>query len=77
MSLFGNKKSKLNCKPTPFLLFPKLVITTNSLVIKQKGRISKRVFQESKTRMCAYQGVRNARFSENLACFSFIINEVR
>ena len=55
---------------------------------KAKERISKRVFQESKarqifrktnisyplirTRMCAYQGVRNVRFSENLACFAFL-----
>ena len=55
---------------------------------KVKGRISKRVFQENKarqifqktnisyplirTRTCAYQGVRNVRFSENLACFVFL-----
>ena len=55
---------------------------------KAKGRISKRVFQEHKahqifrkmnisnplirTRTCAYQGVRNVRFSENLACFVFL-----
>ena len=55
---------------------------------KAKGRISKRVFQESKTRqifrktsisypligtrMCAYQGVRNVRFSGNLMCFVFL-----
>ena len=55
---------------------------------KAKGRISKRVFQENKarqvfrktnisyplirTRTCAYQGVRNVRFSENLACFVFL-----
>ena len=55
---------------------------------KAKGRISKRMFQESKprqifrktnisyslirTRTCAYQGVRNVRFSENLACFVFL-----
>ena len=54
---------------------------------KIKGRISKRVFHENKarqifrktnisyplirTRTCAYQGVRNVRFSENLACFVF------
>ena len=52
---------------------------------KTKGRISKRVFQENKarqifrkanisyplvqTRTCAYQRVKNVRFSENLACF--------
>ena len=50
-----------------------------------KGRISRRMFQENKghqifwktnisyplirTRKCAYQGVRNVRFSKNLACF--------
>ena len=55
---------------------------------KAKGQISKRVFQENKacqifrkmnisyplirTRMCAYQGVRNVRFSENLASFVFL-----
>ena len=53
---------------------------------KAKGRISKRVLQESKsgqifqktniylapdTHMCAYQGLRNVRFSENLAWFAF------
>ena len=52
---------------------------------KAKGRISKWVFQENKARQifrktnisnplirirtCAYQGVRNISFSENLACF--------
>ena len=55
---------------------------------KAKGRMSKRVFQENKarqifrktnisyplirTRTCVYQGVRNVRFSENLACFVFL-----
>ena len=47
---------------------------------KAKGRISKRVFQENKARQlfrknkrtCAYQGVRNVRFSENLSCFVFL-----
>ena len=55
---------------------------------KTKGRISKRVFQENKARQifwktnisyplkstdtCGYQGVRNVRFSENLACFVFL-----
>ena len=54
----------------------------------KKGQISKRVFQENKahqifrktnisyplirTRTCAYQGVRNVRFSENLTCFVFL-----
>ena len=55
---------------------------------KAKGRILKRVFQENKarqifqktnvsyplirTRTCMYQGVRNVRFPENLACFVFL-----
>ena len=55
---------------------------------KAKGWISKRVFQENKarqifpktkisyplisTRTCAYQRVRNVRYSENLACFVFL-----
>ena len=53
---------------------------------KPKGQISKWVFEENKARQifwktnipdslicaCAYQGVRNVRFSENLACFVFL-----
>ena len=55
---------------------------------KAKGRISKRVFQESKARQnfrktiisyplirtstSAHQGVRNVCFSEILACFAFL-----
>ena len=55
---------------------------------KAKGRISKRVLQEHKssqifrkteiftplicTYKCAYQGVRNVRFSENLASFVMV-----
>ena len=55
---------------------------------KSKVKISKRVFQENKalqifrktsisyplirTRTCAYQELRNNRFSENLACFVFL-----
>ena len=54
---------------------------------KTKGQISKRVLQENKARQisrktnipyplihkrtCAYQGVRNVHFSENLVCFVF------
>ena len=53
-----------------------------------KGRISKWAFRENKarqtfrktkisyplicTRTCAYQGVRNVRFSKNLTCFVFL-----
>ena len=55
---------------------------------KAKAWISKRVLQENKARQvfrktdisyplirsctCAYQGVRNVRFSENLTCFAFL-----
>ena len=45
---------------------------------KVNGRISKRVFQENKTRQIyrktniSYQGVRNVCFSENLTCFVFL-----
>ena len=57
---------------------------------KAKGQISKPVFQENKVRQifpktsisyhpirartCAYQGVKNAGFSENSACFVFLKN---
>ena len=63
-------------------------LTASLVGNKAKGRISKQVFQENKarqifrktnisyllirTRTCAYQGVRNVRFSENLACFVFL-----
>ena len=59
---------------------------------KAKGRISKQVLIENKarqvfrktnisyplirTRICAYQGVRNVRFSEYLACFFFLVTPV-
>ena len=39
-------------------------------VIRQKGESW--VFQENKARTCAYQGVRNFRFSENLVSFVFL-----
>ena len=53
---------------------------------KAKGRISKRVLKENKARQvfriknisyplirtCVYQGVKNVRFRENLACFVFL-----
>ena len=55
---------------------------------KVKGRISKRLLQKNKAhqifrltnisypliriRTCAYQGVRNVRFSKNLVCFVFL-----
>ena len=66
----------------PFSIDMKLDIVGN----KAKGRISKRVFQEVKARQIfrkmnisyplirtrTYQGVRNVRFSESLACFVFL-----
>ena len=63
-------------------------VTSHFVGNKARGGISKRVLQENKerqifrktnisyplirTRTCAYQGVRNVRFSENLACFVFL-----
>ena len=60
---------------------------------KASGQISKRVLQENKarqilrktnityplirTRTCAYQMVRNVRFSENLTCFVFSNTHLR
>ena len=65
-----------------------LTLRENSKIVcnKTKERNSKRVFQENKAcqifrkanlsypliRTCAYQGVRNVRFLENLACFVFL-----
>ena len=43
------------------------------------GRIDERVYTKKfswsviRSCTCAYQGVRNVRFSENLACFVFLI----
>ena len=66
-----------------WLKISKVVIRRDCVGNKAKGRISKRVFQESKARqifrktnisypLCAYQGVRNIRFSEIVACFVFL-----
>ena len=68
---------------------PKTVFVGN----KAKRRISTRVFQETKAhqifrkintyyplirrRICAYQGVRNVHFSENLVCFGFLKHPFR
>ena len=54
-----------------------------SSVIRQKGESQNGCFKKTKhakfykkriflTRTCAYQGARNIRFSENLACFIFL-----
>ena len=57
-----------------------------SLVIRPKGESQNGCFKKTneakfsknisypliRTRMCAYQGVRNVCFSENLACFVFV-----
>ena len=62
------------------------LFTTDNLHIvgnKAKGQILKRLLQESKSTPnfpknehfllpCAYQGVRNVRFSENVAYFIFL-----
>ena len=62
------------------------LFTTDKLHIvgnKAKGQILKRLLQESKSTPnfpknehfllpCAYQGVRNVRFSENVAYFIFL-----
>ena len=58
-------------------------VQINSSVIRAKGQISKPVFQENKERQnsaknehflrtCAYQGIGNVRFSENLARSVFL-----
>ena len=65
-----------------------IFLTYYFVVNKAKGRISKWVFRENKARQifwktnisyplipirkCAYQAVRNVRFSENLACLVFL-----
>ena len=64
--------------------FDPVQLIYDSVGIKAKGRISKRVLHKKTrqtfkktniyyhlihTRTCAYQGVRNIRFSKNLACF--------
>ena len=41
----------------------------NASVISQKGGSQNGCFKKTK---CACQGVRNVRFSENLACFVFL-----
>ena len=64
----------------------KIIGKNKSLVIRQKGE-SQNGLQENKARQifrktnisypliriraCAYQGIRNVSFSENLACFDF------
>ena len=65
----------------------KYVLLQHFVVNKAKGRISKRVFQKNKARQIfrktnisypdthtyvCVSGVRNVRFSENLACFVFL-----
>ena len=81
---------KINLGWKIFILLPVEHLVCISLFIshKAKGRISKRMFQESKacqnfrktnisyllirTSTCVYQGVRNVCFSEILACFAFL-----
>ena len=74
----------INVVITKRILTGKLQVVGN----KTKGRISKRLFQESKarqnfrktnisyllirTRTCAHQEVRNICFLETLTCFAFL-----
>ena len=72
----------MHCRLIDHGQFSLLIFVDN----KAKGQISKRVFEENKarqifrktkisyrlirTRTCAYEGVKNFCFSENLACLS-------
>ena len=57
----------------------------NSLVIRQKSesqnggnmKAKHAKFSEKQTCTCAYQGLRNIRFSENLVCFAFLLPVLR
>ena len=64
------------------------LVRKKSSEIKWKERISKRRYQENKRQIfgktnisnpliriltCAYQGIRNVRFTENMACFDFLL----
>ena len=75
--VYGVGRYALNCSTTKY---------SHCLSNKAKGRVSKGMFQENKTRQIfrkmnisyplirtrTYQGVRNVRFSENLAWFVFL-----
>ena len=63
-----------------YLITQSLLRKHQNIGNKAKGRISKRVFQETKhakfsekrTKMLVKNGVKNVRFSENLACCVFL-----
>ena len=46
-------------------------------VRRQKGQPQNRSYKRVNTRNCAYQGVRNIRFRENLMCFVFVTPVLR
>ena len=86
-SLFFSAKSK-NVENQTICCFHLENFSHNFVGNKVKERISKRMFQESKarqnfwktnisyllirTRLCAYQEVKNVCFSEILVCFAFL-----
>ena len=62
-----------------FIYEKKVVMSIKNMassVIRQKGESQNRCFRKTKhatsVRTCAYQGVKNVRFSEYLACFVFL-----
>ena len=80
-----DKSNKLNLIIHWLVVQPYHVVNLISLVIRQKGKSQNGClkktkhakFSEKRTflthcRTCAYQGVRNVCFSENLACFVFL-----
>ena len=82
LSFYGHQDVTLGSE------FSVVNIMSENVGNQAKGRNSKRVFQENKarqifrvtnisyplirTRTCAYLGVRNVSFSENLPCFVFL-----
>ena len=68
----------LTCASSDIRLQVSQIMNSKMVGKKAKERISIWVFQENKAsqffypRMCAYQGVRNVRFSKNLAGFVFL-----
>ena len=63
-----NFQSRSTVRNSNNKLFDNVMLSEfNNEVIRQKGKYVSR-----KQIMCAYQMVRNVRFSENLACFVFL-----
>ena len=80
--LFSRTPTLIRCQ-----ILWKTMQTLCSSVIRQKGESQNGCYKKTKdaknyekqtfltplrTRICAYQGVRNDRFSENLTCFAFL-----